>query len=415
MSDIDRRTFVANATVVALLAGASGVAKGSEVQMTPFSINVSDGSLGDIMQRVAAIRWPKASSDGGWQYGLQAEWLRHLVAYWRDGYDWRGQERLLNGTQQFTTVIDGRSLHFAQLGPKDSGPTTRLPVLALHGWPYSFATMLPLAEKLAEAGHEVIVPSLPGSGFSEPVEPRIRGLRRISQNIAKLMTDVLGHERYIVHGGDHGAVVADWLAIDTRNVAGIHANMIGFRHAGAEFGSGETGVSDASPDEKRFVAEEKAMTERESAYFKLQNTRPETIAYALSDSPVGWAAYMLDKWQKWSDPQQGRFDWLYGRDRLLTETMLFLVSDSVATSMWPYAGFALEPFSLEPGQTIGVPYGYSEFPDPLGASVPRRFAERSRSDIRLWRRHDRGGHFPMLTQTDVLAKDILDFIRAVDG
>lgn len=414
MGDIDRRTFVANAATGALMTVAGGVAEGSEVRMTPFSISISDDALGDIMRRVAAVHWPETSSAGDWQYGLQAEWFRHLVEYWKTEYNWRGQESLLNRTQQFTTAIDGRSLHFARFEARGSGGT-RLPILALHGWPYSFATMIPLAEKLARAGHEVIVPSLPGSGFSEPVEPRIRGLRRISRNLARLMTEVLGHERYIVHGGDHGAVVADWLAIDTRNVAGIHANMIGFRHAGAEFGSGKTGVSDASPDEERFVAEEKAMTERESAYFKLQNTRPETIAYGLSDSPVGWAAYMLDKWQKWSDPQQGRFDELYGRDRLLTEAMLFLVSDSVATAMWPYAGFALEPFSLEPGQMIRVPYGYSEFPDPLGASVPRRFAERSRSDIRLWRRHDQGGHFPMLTQTDALAKDIVDFVRAVDG
>jgi microsomal epoxide hydrolase len=118
---------------------------------------------------------------------------------------------------------------------------------------------------------------------------------------------------------------------------------------------------------------------------------------------------MLDKWQKWSDERERPFDAIYGRDRLLTEVMLYLVTDSVATSMWPYAGFALEPFGLEPGQMVGVPFAHSSFPDPLMPRMPRRFAERSRCVIRLWREHERGGHFPMLEQTDVLAADILDF------
>lgn len=410
MMPISRREISLSAAAAAV-AGSSGPATGNEMKPASFSIGVPEARLKAIMDRVAASHWPKTSADGDWKYGLEGRWFRDLVDYWREEYDWRAQERELNRTPQFVASIGGRSLHFARLTPEGSAKV--LPILMLHGWPYSFATMLPLAERLAKAGYEVIVPSLPGSGFSETVEPSIRGLRRISCNLGQLMTDVLGHRTFIVHGGDHGAVVADWLAIDTTNVAGIHANMVAFRHEGAEFGSGETGVSDATPEEKRFVAEEKAMTERESAYFKLQSTRPETIAYALADSPMGWAAYMLDKWQKWSDPPQGPFDQVYGRDRLLTEVMLFLVTDSVATSLWPYAGFALEPFSLARGQTIDVPYGYSEFPDPLAPSVPRHFVERSRTDIRLWRRHERGGHFPMLSQTETLARDLEDFASEV--
>lgn len=410
MTPISRREISLSAAAAAV-AGSSGPAGGNGTKATSFSIEVPDARLKAIMDRVSASRWPRTSADGDWQYGVQARWFRELVAYWQDRFDWRAQERDLNRRSQFVASIEGRSLHYARLTP--AGSVKALPILMLHGWPYSFATMLPLAERLAKAGYEVIVPSLPGSGFSETVEPSVRGLRRISRNLGQLMTDVLGHRRFIVHGGDHGAVVADWLAIDTKSVAGIHANMVAFRHEGAEFGSGETGVSDATQEEKRFVAEEKAMTERESAYFKLQSTRPETIAYALSDSPVGWAAYMLDKWQKWSDPEQGPFDQVYGRAQLLTEVMLFLVTDSVATSLWPYAGFALEPFSLARGQTIGVPYGYSEFPDPLAPSVPRPFVERSRTDIRLWRRHERGGHFPMLSQTEALARDLRDFASEV--
>jgi pimeloyl-ACP methyl ester carboxylesterase len=269
---------------------------------------------------------------------------------------------------------------------------------------------------MSRDGFEVIVPSLPGMAFSQAADDRIRGLRFISKRIDTLMTGVLNHQRYLVHGGDHGGVIADWLALDTpEHVVGIHSNAISFRHHGAEFGSGKTGVADATPEEEAFVAAEKANVDKESAYFKLQFTRPETIVYALTDSPVGWAAYMLDKWQKWTDPKEGSFDTVYGRDHLVTEVMLFLVTDSIATAMWPYAGFATEPFSLQPGQTITVPFGYSEFPDPLAPPhTPRHFAARSRADIRLWRVHERGGHFPMLDQADVLARDLHDFAAMVD-
>jgi microsomal epoxide hydrolase len=411
-NSLDRRDFLAGAAATTAVAF-SQVARAAATP-APFVVDTPEQVLNEIRRRVAAPRWPKTSAGAGWKYGLEAAWFRELVDYWATEFDWRAQERAVNATPQFTAVIGGRTMHFAHMlpdKPRDAG--VQMPILILHGWPYTFATMLPLAHRMVATGYEVVVPSLPGSVFSETVEPEIRGLRRIARNISSLMTEVLGHDRYIVHGGDHGSVVADWLALDTSDVAGIHANSVAFRHQGAEFGTGKTGVTDATPEEERFVAEEKAMTERESAYFKLQNTRPETIAYALSDSPVGWAAYMLDKWQKWNDPQEGQFDRVFGRDRLLTELMLFLISDSVATSIWPYAGFALEPFSVPKGRKIDVPYGYSEFPDPLSAPIPRSFAARSRSDIRLWRRHQRGGHFPMLSQLDVLTRDLTDFAASV--
>jgi pimeloyl-ACP methyl ester carboxylesterase len=364
-----------------------------------FRIAVPESMLDRIQQRLRNVQWPRLSRDAGWQYGVEREWFAELVGYWRTDFSWRLVEQALNETPQFVSAAGGRQLHFARFG---EGP----PLLLLHGWPYSFATMLPLGQLLAQRGFEVIVPSCPGSVFSSPVEDRVRGLRASAERIAALMRE-LGHERYLVHGGDHGAVIADWLAIDRRAaVRGIHAHMIGFRQHGAEFGSGQTGVHDATPEEEAFVKAEAEVVKRESAYFQVQSTRPETIAYALTDSPVGWAAYMLDKWQKWSVP----FD--HTRERLLTEVMLYLVSESVATSLWPYAGFMLDPFSLEPGQTIDVPYGYSSYDDPLAPRVPRHFSARSRTDIRFWREHQGGGHFPMLGDTAGLADDIEAFARA---
>jgi pimeloyl-ACP methyl ester carboxylesterase len=374
-----------------------------------FRINVPDAVLARIEQRIATLRWPQISKSAGWRYGVDADWFAAFVSYWRDTYDWRSIEASLNRTPQYLVSVGGRNIHYARLAP-GSGPSAHPPLLLLHGWPYTFAAMLPLGQKLAEDGFEVIIPSLPGFVFSEAPDDQIRGLRFISRRIDQLMTEVLGHQRYLIHGGDFGAVIADWIAIDTPDhVVGIHTHMIAFRHAGAEYGSGQTGVANPTPDEEAYVKAEVENMDRESAYFRLQFTRPETIAYALTDSPIGWAAYMLDKWQKWTDTRERGVDAIYGHSRLLTEVMLFLVTDTVATSIWPYAGFATEPFGLQPGQKIAVPFGYSSFPDPLLPRMPRHFVERSRPNIKLWREHDKGGHFPMLEQTDVLAADFRDF------
>jgi pimeloyl-ACP methyl ester carboxylesterase len=379
----------------------------------PFNIKIPDAVLARIGQRLKTMHWPKVSKGAGWRYGVDADWFGKLVSYWRDTYDWRSTEASLNRTPQYLVNIGGRKIHYARLAPA-GGHSARPPLLLLHGWPYTFAAMLPLAGRLAEDGFEVIVPSLPGFAFSEAPDDQIRGLRLISRRVDQLMTDVLGHQRYLIHGGDFGAVVADWIAIDTPDhVIGIHTHMIAFRHAGAEYGSGQTGAANPTPEEVTYVKAEVENMDRESAYFRLQFTRPETIAYALTDSPVGWAAYMLDKWQKWTDTRERGVDAIYGPNRLLTEVMLFLVTDSVATSIWPYAGFATEPFGLQPGQTIAVPFGYSSFPDPLLPRMPRHFVERSHPNIKLWREHDKGGHFPMLEQTDVLAGDLRNFVAGL--
>jgi pimeloyl-ACP methyl ester carboxylesterase len=416
--NMDRRAFVMGAASgfvavnTCVAAQPSGTKMQSNVQS--FKIDISDETLSSLAIRVRDPRLPLLSRGAGWKYGVDSEWFAQLVTYWGHGFDWRKAERTLNRHEHFRADVEGRKVHFVRMDGQASKTQIPLPIVLLHGWPYTFATMIPLGERLAAAGFQVLIPSLPGSIFSETPDDQIRGLRFGSRRIGRLLTEVLGYPKYILHGGDHGAVVADWLAIDSPNdVAGIHTNMIAFRHAGAEYGSGETGVPDAAPEEIEYAKAEVARMEQESAYFRLQNTRPETITYSLSDSPVGWAAYMLDKWQKWTDTKKRPFDKVYDRDRLLTEVMLFLVTNSVATSIWPYAGFALEPFGLQPGHTIDVPFGHSSFDDPLLPRMPRAFVARSRKNIRLWKEHSDGGHFPMLEQTEVLAKDIIEFAQSL--
>jgi microsomal epoxide hydrolase len=359
----------------------------------PFSVAIHDSILDWVSTRVRQARLPALSRDTGSTYGVDADWFAGILSYWRDGYDWRRQEQAINRLPQFTAEVMGRRMHFVH---QRSSSADARPLLLLHGWPYSFWTFSEVVAPLARDFH-VVAPSLPAFGFSEPIDDHPRGLRAMSRHMHSLMTETLGYDRYFVQGSDFGAVIADWLALDVPNaLLGEHTNLIAFRHAGAEYGKGTTGVPDPTPAETRFVAEEKENFEKESGYFMLQATRPETLAYAMADSPVGMAAYLLDKWQKWTDTRERTLEQIYGRDRLLTEVMLYAATARFATSLWPYAGFAQEPFSIPQGRTIDVPFGFSGYPDPLNPPPPREFARHGRTRIVQWEVADRGGHFPAL-------------------
>ena len=366
-------------------------AKGKTMNPELFKVAATDDVLQRIRRRVADAHLPRTAQGSGWTFGVDAQWFASLLDYWRQEYDWRAQERVINAMPQFTTMFGGRRLHFVH---QRSANPNAVPLLLLHGWPYSFWSFSEVMAPLAERFH-VVVPSLPGCAFSQPIADAPRGLRAMSGPIHELMIG-LGYRRYIAQGNDQGAVIADWLALDHADaLLGEQTNLIAFRHKGAEYGSGHTGLAHPTAAEQRFVAEEQETYKQESAYFDLQRTRPETIAYAMTDSPVGLAAYLLDKWQKWTDTRQRSLEEIYGRDRLLTEVMLPLISDSFATSIWPYAGFALEPFSLD-GRTIDVPFGFAGAPDPLNTPPPREFIAHSRTHIVQWDVAEHGGHFPFL-------------------
>lgn len=376
----------------------------------PFEIAVDQGVLDRIAGRVRDAHRPALAAATGWRYGVDAAWFEGLVAYWRDGYDWRTQQQAMNRLPQFVAAVKARRLHFVHL--RSPNPDAR-PLLLLHGWPYSFWSFSEVIAPLSRDFH-VVVPSVPGFAFSEAPADAPRGLRLISSHIHILMTEVLGYPRYLVQGSDHGAVIADWLALDRpQAVIGEQTNLIALRHPGAEYASGKTGLADPTAAEIAFVADEQATFKAESAYFELQRTRPETIAYAMADSPVGMAAYILDKWQKWTDTRARDLEAVYGRDRLLTEVMLYLVTDSFATSLWPYAGFMLEPFSIPEGRTIDVPFGFSGYPDPLNAPPPRAFAEHGRTRIVQWEVAAKGGHFPFLEDPGRFTDSVRRFAAVV--
>lgn len=376
--------------------------------MSAFKIRVDRSRLDFIRRRVDEFQFPTLPRNTGWSYGVDCAFFQKLLSDWREHFDWGEVERKLNDLPQFIANINGRELHFLRFNG-GNGP----PLLLLHGWPYSFATMLPLAEQLGK-DFEIVIPSLPGFGFSEVISENMVGVRSLSEPLHQLMTEALHHRRYMVHGGDMGAEIADWLAFDKRDsILGFHTHFIYLRHEGAAFASAQTGAYDALPDEIAFVRREASVFRDGGAYFQLQATRPEAVAYALSDSPAGWAAYLLDKWRSWSDLRQQRFEDVFDNHRLLLEIMIYLVSNTITTSMWPYPSYVSEPGVLRQNEIIDTPFGHSAFPDPLIPKAPLCFAQRSRSDIRFWRDHDAGGHFPMLEATKALADDITAFAQTV--
>lgn len=384
----------------------------------PFRIDIPQDKLDRILDRVSTYQWFPVP-DGVAANGVDPDFLKRLTQYWTTGYDWRRQEAQLNRYPQRTAEVEGHTIHFVH--EHSAAPEPRLLVL-LHGWPYTYAGLLPIAERLAhperfggsiEDGFDVVVPSLPGFGFSRPLAQPL-GPRATADLMDELLTDVLGYDTYILHGGDWGAIVADWMAFrHPEHVAGLHLNLAFTRHDGGGFGTGETGPGPSTPDEQMWAASEKAVFEREFAYFQLQAFDPVTLSYALMDSPVGLAAWVIDKFLHWADTRDHNPETLFDWDLLLTEVMLYLVTDSFLDATALYTAIVQEgPTTLPPGQRIDVPTGFAAFPDPHCPPPPRSIVDRSHRVVH-WTDMPAGGHFPALEQPDAVASDIIDFTNVL--
>ncbi|MCK9926597.1 epoxide hydrolase [Frankia sp. Mgl5] len=396
----------------------SGVEAG---RVTPFRINTPDDTLEQIRQRLTAFDPVALPRRPGWRCGTDPTALEELTRYWLTDYDWRRHERELNAFEQFTAAVDGVEVHLLREPGSGTAPPT---VLLLHGWPTSFATFRAVISRLAhpetaggdpEDGLTVVVPSLPGYGFSPPASAPI-GVRSAGHLFHRLLTEVLGEARYYVHGGDQGAPIAEWMAFDhPDHCSGLHTTLLGVRHDGAPLGSGLTGVEDPTADEILFVQREHNLnTGPLGAYFLLQATAPLTLAPALADSPAGFAAWVLEKFHLWSD-QNGTSDGpALTLDDIITEIMIYLVSDSVASSLVAYAEFLSDPITLPPGRVIEVASAFAAFPDPRVVTPPASFVARSRN-LTCFTEPPRGGHFPSLEAPDVFAADLTGFIRATES
>ena len=378
----------------------------------PFTIRIADEVLDDLRERLARTRWPDEVPGAGWQYGTDLGYLQQLVGYWRERYDWRAHEARLNAFRQFTVPLAGIDLHF--IHQPGVGPNP-LPLLLSHGWPgsvWEFYKLIPLLTDPARFGGDpadaftVVAPSLPGYGFSfRPNQPRF-GVAEMAAAFAELMTEVLGYERFVAQGGDWGSFVTARLAFDRPDrVAGIHLNMLPLRRDADPPG-------EPTEEEARYLEELRGWLREETGYQWIQGTRPQTLAYGLTDSPVGLAGWIVEKFHAWSDCG-GDVESAFTKDELLTNVTIYWATGAINSSFWPYYARIHDGWPIPDGARIDVPTAYAAFPREI-VRPPRSMAERT-FNIRRWTPMPKGGHFAALEQPEALARDLREFFRELRG
>ena len=365
--------------------------------LRPFTIAIEDAALDDLRDRLARTRFPAPLPGDGWDTGVPVAYLRELVDHWRNAYYWRAQEARLNELPQLITEIDGQPIHVVHVRSAREGAT---PLLLTHGWPGSFVEFLELIEDLRSDFH-LVVPSLPGFGFSSPVTDAGWDTPRIARAWVTLM-DRLGYEQSGVQGGDIGAVVSPEVArVAPERVIGVHVN-------------GNLGMALHGPDEEeratltaleqdRVRRTEAFMTE-EFGYIAIQSTRPQLIGAALVDSPVGLLAWIVDKFRQWTHPRETLPDQVIDRDRLLTNVMLYWLTGTAGSAA--YVGYAQESAWGVPVEKSLVPTAAIVFAHDAGI---RRYAEAEHTIVRWTDVEGRGGHFAALEEPELLAADIRAF------
>jgi epoxide hydrolase len=372
-------------------------------EIKPFHIDVPQADLDDLRRRLTEVRWPDEPPGVGASRGLPLANTRDLVEYWRNTFDWRAQEKRLNAFPQFTTEIDGQTIHFVHVR---SGAPDALPVLLTHGWPSCFAELLGLVEPLTADGFDVVIPSLPGFGFSTPVgETGWGSLFRVAAAFAELMTR-LGYERFAAHGGDVGAGVTGMLPmVAPGRVVATHVNGQGPFPFGPPVATDGLNAADTARAERFNQFQRDGL-----GYLHLQSTRPSTLAYALTDSPVGQLAWIAEKFTEWSDDPVAVED-------LLTIVSLYWFTRSGASSAhFTYEGMqAFRAFVEQAGAKGGGTLAAGDV--PMGVAVfATDHSIRSLADptgmAARWSEFDRGGHFPALEVPELLAGDLREFFRA---
>ncbi|MEH1129049.1 epoxide hydrolase family protein [Micromonospora sp. CPCC 206061] len=377
----------------------------SNSEITPFRVAVPQEDLEDLSRRLDNTRWPDALPGDDWSTGVPTAWLRDLVHYWRTGYDWRAAEAQLNQYPQFTTIIDGQRIHFLHVR---SPHADAFPLVLTHGWPGSVVEFLDLIGPLtdpddpADAFH-VVIPSLPGFGFSGPTAEAGWDTARIARAWAELMRR-LGYERYGAQGGDIGAVVSPQLGrVAPDRVAGVHVN--GGPGMLPPLPLSEEELASLSDVERDRVRRVEAFMREESGYIAIQSTRPQTLAYGLADSPVGQLAWIMDKFREWTHPRDVLPDKVIDRDRLITNVMIYWLTGTAGSA--GYVGYAQEFAWGQSKANSGVPTAAIVFAHDVGI---RRYAEAENTIVR-WVDVDRGGHFAALEEPETLTADIRAFFR----
>lgn len=399
------------ALLLTLATVASTYTAWSAESITPFTIAVPDAVLTNLRERLAKTRWPDQIPGSGWQHGPDTAYVKALCEHWRTGFDWRAQEARLNQWPQFTTSVDGIDLHFIHARSKHQNAT---PLVLVHGWPGSFVEFMHLLPMLtepekhsgtAEDAFHVVVPSLPGFGFSSKPHEAGWNSTRMAEVIAKLMPR-LGYERYGAQGGDWGGGIVRWLAANDERCLGAHSNF-------PPFSRGVQPTAAETERAKRRIAE----LADHKAYGAIQGTRPLALGYGLNDSPAGLAAWVVDKFWAWSD-HGGDLEKSFRKDDLLTNITLYWVTETMPSAVRIYyesSHDAPRPASMTPFTTRKsppAPMGIALFPKEI--NVPARSAvEQSVPNVIHWTEFPRGGHFAALEQPEALARDVRAFFAEV--
>jgi pimeloyl-ACP methyl ester carboxylesterase len=375
----------------------------NSTEITPFRIDIAQAQLDDLHRRLDATRWPDELPDAGWDYGIPLGYLKELTAYWRESYDWRVHEARFNGFPQYTTTIDGQNVHFLHIR---SAEENAIPLIATHGWPGSIAEFLgvigPLTDPVAHGGNaedafHLVIPSIPGFGFSGPTTEKGWNVERIAKAWAELMSR-LGYERYGAQGGDWGSSISRELSVvATEHVIGVHLNMLVTPPP-----SDAAEVATLSGADRARLGVGKRFAKELSGYTGIQSTRPQTLGFGLADSPVGQLAWIAEKFKDWTDSVDRPED-AVDRDQLLTDVMVYWLTNTATSSARLYFEAAASRRPVE----VTVPTGMAVFPKDVVQPI-RSWAEKTHNIVR-WSEFDRGGHFAAMEVPDLLVGDVRKF------
>lgn len=380
-------------------------------EVKPFEVAWSEAEVQRVLDQVRTYPWPLAPAvEEGWAYGCDARFLEQLCVHWADRYDWRAAQAELNRYPQFLARVGDFDIHYVHVVGEAEG---RRPLLLSHGWPGSHYEFWGVIEKLAyptrfggkaEDAFDLVIPSLPGFGFSsKPARPI--GQRTTARLFNALMTETLGYERYLAQGGDWGSLVTSWLGFDhAASVRAIHLNMIALRPAGPP----------QTPDEIAWLTRFGEVMEMLGAYFRLQVSKPQSLAWLAAGNPVGQAAWIAERFYDWSDRREKPLIGVYSMDQLLTNIMIYVMTGSFTTGAWYYRGLIEEGgATLAEGQRCEIPTAFANFPgEPLYQAPPRSWADRAYNVVR-WTDMPRGGHFAAMEEPALFVDDLRAWGRQV--
>ena len=378
----------------------------------PFHVAVPQKKIDQILRRVRETRFPDRLDTNDWSYGANWDYMRQLTDYWVKGYDWRKTETRMNSFPQFMANIEGYDIHFFHVRGKGPKP---MPLLLTHGWPGSVLEFMdsigPLTDPASFGGSaddafDVVIPALPGFGFSSKPKGKPIGPVSIARMWHKLMTNTLGYQKYGAQGGDWGCIITIQLALQSPgDLAGIHLN-------GAILPPAQD--SELSDDERNWRRAAQAFSARESDYAGEQGNKPETVAFVLADNPVGTAAWVVEKLKVWSDSAND-IESVFTKDQLLSNVMMYLVTDTAPTAIWIYRGARDDTQGAPPRTRVNVPTGYAAFPHEMTNLAPPRAALERGFNLVRYTTMPRGGHFAAFEQPKLFVADVRDFFRNLRG